>query len=31
MNFDTAQMLSNALSDIPKDGAITLHVTIPDN
>lgn len=30
MNVDTAQMLSNALSDIPQDGAITLHVTIPD-
>ena len=30
MNFDTAQMLSNALSDIPEEGAITLHVTIPD-
>lgn len=30
MNFDTAQILSNALSDIPEEGAITLHVTIPD-
>lgn len=31
MNVDTAQMLSNALSQIPEDGAITLHVTIPGN
>ena len=31
MNFDTAQILSNALSDIPEEGAITLHVTIPDH
>lgn len=31
MNIDTAQMLSNALSQIPEDGAITLHVTIPGN
>jgi hypothetical protein len=31
MNFDTAQILSNALSGIPEEGAITLHVTIPDN
>jgi phospholipid/cholesterol/gamma-HCH transport system substrate-binding protein len=31
MNFDTAQMLSNALSDIPEEGAITLHVAIPDH
>lgn len=30
MNFDTAQLLSNALSGIPEEGAITLHVTIPD-
>jgi virulence factor Mce-like protein len=30
MNFDTAQILSNALSGIPEEGAITLHVTIPD-
>lgn len=29
MNFDSAQILSNALSDIPEDGAITLHVAIP--
>ena len=29
MNFDTAQILSNALSDIPEEGAITLHVAIP--
>jgi phospholipid/cholesterol/gamma-HCH transport system substrate-binding protein len=31
MNFDTAQILSNALSGIPEEGAITLHVTIPDH
>jgi len=30
MNFDTGQILSNALSGIPEEGAITLHVTIPD-
>jgi phospholipid/cholesterol/gamma-HCH transport system substrate-binding protein len=31
MNFDTAQILSNALSRIPEQGAVTLHVTIPDH
>ena len=31
MNFDSAQILSNALSGIPKEGAVTLHVTIPDH
>ncbi|QZT58615.1 MlaD family protein [Mycolicibacterium austroafricanum] len=30
MNFDTGRMLSNALSGIPEEGAITLRVTIPD-
>ena len=30
MNFDTAQILSNALSGIPEDGAITLRVSMPD-
>ena len=30
MNFDSGQILSNALSGIPEEGAITLHVTIPD-
>ncbi|MBI3691801.1 MAG: MCE family protein, partial [Mycolicibacterium aromaticivorans] len=30
MNFDTGQILSNALSGIPEEGAITLHVTVPD-
>ena len=30
MNIDTAQILSNALSGIPEEGAITLHVHIPD-
>ncbi|MGY4709656.1 MlaD family protein [Mycolicibacterium sp. CBM1] len=29
MNFDTAQILSNALAGTPEEGAITLHVTIP--
>ncbi|MEZ0365785.1 MlaD family protein [Mycobacterium sp. pUA109] len=30
MNFDSAQILSNVLQHIPEDGAIELHVTIPD-
>ncbi len=30
MSFDTGRMLSNALSGIPEEGAITLRVTIPD-
>jgi phospholipid/cholesterol/gamma-HCH transport system substrate-binding protein len=30
MNFDTGQILSNALADIPEEGAITLHVTVPN-
>jgi len=30
MNFDTGQILSNVLSGIPEEGAIKLHVTIPD-
>ncbi|WP_099250013.1 MlaD family protein [Mycobacterium sp. shizuoka-1] len=30
MNVDTGQMLSNAVSGIPEEGAITLHVTVPD-
>lgn len=30
MNLDTAQILSNILKGIPEDGAITLHVTVPD-
>lgn len=30
MNFDTAQILANALSGIPNEGAITLLVTVPD-
>ena len=30
MNFDSAQILSNILKDIPADGAITLHVAIPE-
>jgi phospholipid/cholesterol/gamma-HCH transport system substrate-binding protein len=30
MNFDTGQILSNMLAAVPDDGAITLHVTIPE-
>jgi virulence factor Mce-like protein len=30
MNFDSAQILSNILKSIPKEGAITLHVAVPD-
>ncbi|BBZ78872.1 hypothetical protein MANY_42090 [Mycolicibacterium anyangense] len=30
MNIDTGQMLSNVLAGIPEDGAITLHVKVPD-
>ncbi|MGV0715551.1 MlaD family protein [Mycolicibacterium sp. XJ662] len=30
MNFDTGQILSNVLAGIPEEGAIKLHVTIPD-
>jgi phospholipid/cholesterol/gamma-HCH transport system substrate-binding protein len=30
MNFDTGQILSNALAGIPEEGAITLHVTVPN-
>lgn len=30
MNFDSAQILSNVLKHIPEDGAIELHVSIPD-
>lgn len=30
MNLDTAQILHNALASVPEDGAVTLHVTIPD-
>lgn len=29
MNFDTAQILSNALSGIPEEGAITLRLAVP--
>ncbi len=31
MNFDSGQILANILSGIPEEGAITLHVTIPDH
>jgi virulence factor Mce-like protein len=30
MNLDTAQILRNALASVPEEGAVTLHVTIPD-
>lgn len=30
MNFDTGQILANALDATPEEGAITLHVTIPE-
>lgn len=31
MNFDTSQLLTNALATVPEDGAISLHVTVPPN
>jgi virulence factor Mce-like protein len=31
MNFDTGQILSNFLASVPADGAVTLHVTVPQN
>ncbi|OBJ71986.1 MlaD family protein [Mycobacterium sp. 1274756.6] len=30
LNFDTGQLLENMLAGVPADGAITLHVTVPD-
>ena len=30
MNLDTGQVLRNMLAAVPEDGAVTLHVTIPD-
>ncbi|MCV7205074.1 MCE family protein [Mycolicibacterium peregrinum] len=30
MNFDSAQILTNMLAAYPEDGAITLHVAIPE-
>ncbi len=30
MNLDTAQVFGNMLAAVPEDGAVTLHVTIPD-
>lgn len=30
MNFDTGQILSNLLAMVPEEGAITLHVTVPE-
>lgn len=31
MNFDSGQILDNMLKNIPADGAIELHVTIPED
>lgn len=31
LNFDTGQILTNILDGLPEDGAITLHVAIPEN
>jgi phospholipid/cholesterol/gamma-HCH transport system substrate-binding protein len=31
MNFDTGQILANMLASLPEDGAVTLHVSIPEN
>lgn len=30
MNLDTGQILDNMLESVPEDGAVTLHVSIPD-
>jgi phospholipid/cholesterol/gamma-HCH transport system substrate-binding protein len=30
MNLDTGQVFENMLAAVPEDGAVTLHVTIPD-
>jgi phospholipid/cholesterol/gamma-HCH transport system substrate-binding protein len=30
MNLDTGQIFSNMLAAVPEDGAVTLHVTVPD-
>jgi phospholipid/cholesterol/gamma-HCH transport system substrate-binding protein len=31
LNFDSGQILANVLENMPDDGAITLHVSIPEN
>lgn len=31
LNFDTGQILANVLDGLPKDGAITLHVSLPEH
>ena len=31
LNFDPSQILSNILDTVPEEGAITLHVSIPQN
>ena len=30
MNLDTGRIFTNILASVPQDGAVTLHVTIPD-
>lgn len=30
MNFDTMQFFTNVLAAVPEDGAVTLHVTVPE-
>lgn len=30
MNLDTGQVLGNMLAAVPEDGAVTLHVTVPE-
>jgi hypothetical protein len=31
LTFDPSQILANIVGALPEDGAITLHVTIPEN
>lgn len=31
LNFDPSEIMANILATVPEDGAITLHVTIPEN
>jgi virulence factor Mce-like protein len=31
LNFDTGQILTNLLDGMPQDGAITLHVSVPEH
>jgi phospholipid/cholesterol/gamma-HCH transport system substrate-binding protein len=30
LNFDPSQILANILATVPEDGAVTLHVAIPN-